>query len=109
MANSPIDEICPPYVGENVITLGLSSETLVPRSRTGIIITIGYPEDIDISLPLEVTVMSPNPNNFYRDYIRYQKPSEFLFVSLEPGTHTVRIAEFGRNRSYGALTFEVAK
>lgn len=107
-----LEEIAPSYMGEERIGLQLDPTTSrAPRALqiVDVIVDLSDTLPAGIVYPVEMTVQSPSRINYLRQYFRSPvgMPSIISFRTQEGGTHTIRVAEVGHNRWYGALTFEV--
>lgn len=105
-----LDEICPPYVGERLVIVQLSKDTLAPQPFSVVDVLLDFSACKaygDVVLPIEITVTAPTPANFRRMTYRHIVPRLYTFRPCEAGRHLVRVAEVGHNRFWGALLIEV--
>lgn len=106
---SIIDSISPDYMGQDLISLQLNTETLEPRALSSVIVDVDYSstEPEGVVLPLELTIRSPTPKNIVRRIFRTLRPSTIAFTPQEGGPHLVLLRETAHNRYVGILTIEV--
>ena len=111
-----VDQICPEYVGRDVLSL-------TPASTAGaqafepveLVVAVDPTKDTDgtaqragLMIPLELIVTSPSPENFFRHVYRRVLPASISFTPKEGGSHTVVLREVFHNRWLGKLVVDVA-
>lgn len=105
------DEICPGYVGTELITLTLAEPEVVPQAFQFVLVNVDYSAADEVGgivLPLELMVTAPALTNFDRTYFDLLQPSQIAFQPVEGGRHLVTLREVAHNRVYGNLLVEVA-
>lgn len=106
-----VSDICPEYVGEQLLTIALGPATLSPRAFNALDITIDYAKAVargGVVLPLELVITAPSSSNFVRRFFRRTAPTTISFVPREGGRHLIRLAESAHNQWWGSLVVEVS-
>lgn len=105
------DEICPGYIGTQLITLSLAQPEEAPRAFRFVLIDVDYSAADEVGgivLPLEVMVTAPTMANFDRTYLERVASVQIGFLPVEGGRHLVTLREVAHNRAYGTLVVDVA-
>lgn len=104
-----IDEICPPYVGEDRIVVTIDPDAN-PRAFSPFVVKIDYsacdPEGV--VPPIEVFLRAPSDANCERRIHRSSRPETAEFKPREGGLHLVLVRELHHNRWWGRLRVMVA-
>jgi hypothetical protein len=103
-----LDEICPPYYAEDRIDLSLSSTARI-RARDRVAISVSYTRTATegLVLPLEMIVQGPSEQSYLRRIYRRIRPQMLLLTPKEGGPHLVVLREYGHNKWWGSISFEV--
>lgn len=104
---SRVDDLAPDYMGEDRITLSLSSETPSPRAFSSVDILVDYEATLPdfVVLPLEFIIRAPS--SFRRRYFTLSAPELLTWQPQEGGTHLVLLRETGHNLWHGKLRVDV--
>lgn len=104
-----IDQISPPYVGEDRLTLKLANPNQKPLARQPIQVDVDFsatnPEGV--VLPMELVLQGPNPPDHKRRVFTRDVPTSFVLVPEVKGPHFILFHELGHNRWQGRLQIEV--
>src|SRR5512138_3227942 len=94
-----LDEICPPYYGEDKIDLSLATEGAI-RAFSQVLISVDYSRALpeDVMLPLEMIVQGPSQQSYVRRVYSRAKPTTLIFAPKEGGSHLVLLREYGHNK-----------
>jgi hypothetical protein len=105
-----LDELCPPYVGDQRISLQLAPWSPAPLALAPVILLVDYKRTRPqgIVLPLVFSVAGPSGPNLVRRLVRRVLPSALSFTPREGGRHLVRLGELAHNRWWGSLLVVVA-
>lgn len=105
-----LDELCPPYVGDQRISLELAPWAGAPRAFAPVVVAVDYAKTLPggLVLPLVFTFASPSSATYVRRIVRRIAPSALSFTPREGGRHLVRLGELAHNRWWGSLLVVVA-
>jgi hypothetical protein len=107
-----IDEISPPYIGEDKITLALADPAAAVLAFVPFQITVDYSASLEeepkvgLVLPLELIFQSPT-GSYVRTLFERSKPSSLLLVPRRRGDHLILLREMFHNRWQGRLIVSV--
>ncbi len=108
---TPLDRICPEYVGdERVVISSIShSPSLAPQAFDTVILSVDASATLPngLMLPLELTIQAPSKENFVRRIYRRLIPRVILWRPQEAGPHLVRLAELSHNQWWGRFACTV--
>lgn len=109
MASGIVDELCPMYVGAEVIALSLADALATPTARSYVEIAVDYSdaEPSGVNLPLELLIVGPSEQCFERRMFRRALPGQFSFLPPEAGKYQLLLREVGHNRWLGKLYVDV--
>ncbi len=104
-----LDELSPLFVGAAAIKLTLNDPNVALKAFDIVKIDVDFTatEPEQTTLPLELLVVAPTPENFRRTIFRRVTPTEIFFKPVEGGTHTVVLREVGHNNWRGAIEVDV--
>ena len=103
-----LDEICPPYVGEDRLDLSLVTQGRIRAfSQTSIAVNYARVLPSDVMLPLEMIVQGPSAQSYVRRIYSRAKPTVLFFTPKEGGSHLVLLREFSHNRWHGRVIIDV--
>lgn len=103
-----LEEICPSYVGEDRLVLSLLTEGTIrafSQARIGVSYAATAPEGT--MLPLEMIIQGPSQQSYVRRVYSRTRPTTLLVTPREGGPHLVLLREFGHNRWWGRVSFNV--
>jgi hypothetical protein len=105
-----LDELCPPYVGDQRLKLQLAPWALAPVALAPVVLLVDYSAALPsgIAFPLLFTVAAPSSPTLVRRLIRRTAPSALSFTPREGGRHLVRLGELAHNQWWGSLLVLVA-
>lgn len=107
---SILDEIAPPYIGEDRIAVTLAPK-MVPAAFQPFTVLVDYSacdQDGGIVLPLEILLRAPSPGNSLIRRVTTTAPETLLFTPREGGLHLVLVRELYHNRWWGRIRVSVA-
>lgn len=104
-----IDEINPPMVGEQRITLKLAVGARQLLAHVPFQVEVNYERTMPegVTLPLELVVQGPKVGQFYRRLFTRSKPSTLLVTPRSGGRHLILFRELFHNRWQGQLFVDV--
>lgn len=104
-----IDEISPPYVGEDKLVLTLEDPQLTLLANLPFQVNVDYSatEPEGLQLPLELILQGPKAGQQTRRLFTRSLPSSLLLTPRVRGTHFILLKELFHNRWQGRLTVEV--
>jgi hypothetical protein len=111
MTSTLQDEICPGYIGTELITISLALPDIEPRSFQYVLLNVDYSATDEIGgivLPLELMVTAPTISNFRRTIFDLVATPQLSFQPQEAGEHLIVLREVAHNRVYGKLLIQVA-
>lgn len=103
-----IDEMSPPEIRERRLVLSLGSED-TPIAQRSIVLNIDYSKALPegVVLPLIFELQGPSRSSYFRRNFIRTIPQVVLVTPREGGLHMATLREFGHNRWWGSLQFEV--
>lgn len=105
---SYLDEISPPYVGEDRLALAVDDNQVGIEALKSILVNVDYsacaPEGA--MCPLVLEVHGPSERVVYREYLR-EPPTSIVFTPHEGGAHRVLLRELAHNHWWGRLELDV--
>jgi hypothetical protein len=103
-----LDEICPPYYGEDRLDLSLTTQGRV-RAFTQTSIAVSYARTLPegVLLPLEMIVQGPSAQSYVRRVYSRSRPTTLFFTPKEGGSHLILLREFAHNRWWGRVAVTV--
>lgn len=106
--STSLDEICPPYIGEDRLVLQLQQLGVV-RAFEQVAISVDYSatEPEGVVLPLELLIQGPSPQSYVHRVFRRSKPTTLIFTPREGGSHLITLREFAHNKWWGRLVVRV--
>ena len=105
-----LDDVCPPYVGDQRISLQLAPWVGAPRAFAPVVIAVDFSKTAPsgVVMPLVFTVAAPSSATFVRRFIRRVLPTALSFTPREGGRHLIRLGELAHNRWWGSLLVVVS-
>lgn len=104
-----IDEISPPYVGEDKLVLSLADPAIALLAFVSFQVDIDYSGALPsgVKLPLELVFQGPNTGQLQRQLFTLSAPSSLLLVPRSRGQHFILLRELYHNRWQGRLLVDV--
>lgn len=104
-----IDEISPPYVGEDKLILSLNDPATALLSHVPFQVNIDYSAALPggVKLPLELVFQGPDAGQLQRRVFERTLPESLLLVPRARGQHFILLRELFHNRWQGRLLVDV--
>jgi hypothetical protein len=104
-----IDEISPPYIGEDKLVLTLADPSLHLLAFQPFQVNIDYSATMPegTALPMELVLQGPKAEQHKRRLFRRARPSSVILVPENRGRHFILFRELGHNRWQGRLEVDV--
>jgi hypothetical protein len=104
-----IDEISPPYVGEDKLVLSLAEPQVALLAFVPFQVNVDYSKanPLGIKLPLELVFQGPNSRKPERRLFERARPDSLLLVPKTRGQHFILLRELFHNRWQGRLLVDV--
>jgi hypothetical protein len=100
-----LDELCPPFVGEERISLSVAPDAIIrAHANLDVFVSYGAVGPSGLVLPLDLILAPPTVDNRTVRTFRRFVPQSLVVRIDEPGTHLLILRERFHNRWWGRLT-----
>lgn len=103
------EQLSAPELGQKMIELELSQETLNPLEGSPVTVLCDYSQALPngVTLPISIQVTTPDGRRIVDRVISRVLPESFDFIPDVGGVHLARVIEVDHNRWFGSMQISV--